>query len=113
LSTDNRFFLGGFLNLSGFQSRDLSGEYVGLGQLVYLYELRGASSAFDTPLYLGGSLEAGNTWERSDDISFESLIPAGSVFLGADTFLGPFYLGAGIAESGRSAFYMFLGVPFQ
>ena len=42
----------------------------------------------------------------------DSLIPAGSLFLGVDTFLGPFYLGAGYAESGNASLYMRLGKLF-
>ena len=31
---------------------------------------------------------------------------------GADTFAGPFYLAYGQTDSGRGAFYMYLGRPF-
>ncbi|MEZ5581668.1 MAG: hypothetical protein R3F37_01785 [Candidatus Competibacteraceae bacterium] len=57
LGPQNRFLLGGFLNLSGFQSRELSGEYLALGQIIYLHRLDDASAAFTIPVYLGGSLE--------------------------------------------------------
>ena len=64
------------------------------------------------PVYLGASLEAGNAWEESGDITLSSLIPAGSVFLGVDSLLGPFYFGGGFAEGGQKSFYMYLGRPF-
>jgi len=64
------------------------------------------------PWYIGGSLEYGNVWEDSSDISWDSGIAAGSLFLGADTPLGPFYLGYGHAEQGRDAAFLYLGKSF-
>lgn len=112
LGPQNRFFLGGFLNLSGFQTRQLSGEYAGLAELIYLRRLDNTSAAFTLPIYFGASLEAGNTWENSDDISLESVRMAGSLFLGLDTPIGPLYLGGGYAEGGFGSAYLFLGRPF-
>ncbi|MEE4377108.1 MAG: patatin-like phospholipase family protein [Candidatus Competibacteraceae bacterium] len=112
LGPQNRFLLGGFLNLSGFQSRELSGEYLGLGQLVYLHRLDDASAAFTLPIYLGGSLEIGNVWEDVDDLKLDTLLTAGSLFLGLDTPLGPLYLGGGYAEGGNGSLYLFLGQTF-
>ena len=37
---------------------------------------------------------------------------AGCAFLGGDTPIGPMYLGYGLAESGNSAAYFFLGQSF-
>ena len=34
---------------------------------------------------------------------------AGSVFLAADTWIGPFYFAWGHASGGQSSFYIFLG----
>jgi NTE family protein len=36
---------------------------------------------------------------------------AASVFVGADTVIGPLYLGAGHTFGGQSAVYLFLGRP--
>jgi len=63
-------------------------------------------------LYLGVSLEVGNAWQNSGDISFSNSLTAGSVFVGADTFIGPVYLAGGLAEGGNSALYLFVGRPF-
>lgn len=102
----NRFFLGGFVNLSGFGERDLSGQHAALVRGLYY---RRVADVFFQPVYVGGSLEAGNVWEDSDDIAADELITAASVFLGADTPLGPFYLGYGRADTGKGAFYLYLG----
>ena len=112
MGVENLFLLGGFLNLSGYQRGQLSGEYAALGELIYMYRLDSASSAFAIPIYAGGSLEIGGAWNDYDDISVDSLIPAGSLFLGVDTPLGPFYLAGGLAEGGNASMSILLGRLF-
>jgi len=108
----NYFPLGGFLRLSGLSRGEISGPHTGLLRLVYYRELfSAAGSAFDTPLYLGASLETGNAWQSRSAMSFDSVITNGSVFAGIDTFLGPLYLAAGFAEGGSNSFYLFFGNP--
>ena len=63
------------------------------------------------PLYLGASVEAGNVWERRADMKIDSTHVNGSLFVGLDTYIGPVYVAAGFAESGRTNFYLFLGSP--
>lgn len=109
---EDLFLLGGFLNLSGYQLGDIAGQNVALGELIYMYRLDSASSAFSIPLYAGGSLEVGGVWESLDHVEADSIIPAGSLFLGADTPLGPFYLGAGFAKDSQASLYMMLGKLF-
>lgn len=106
------FLQGGFLNLSGYQSGQLSGQYAALGELIAMYRLNDASAAFTLPIFAGGSLELGGVWNDYRDVTLDSLIPAGSLFLGVDTWLGPFYLGAGYAEGGNASLYMQLGKLF-
>ena len=109
-SVVNPYLLGGFLNLSGLRYQQLEGSYLGLGRVVYYHRVA------QVPLiggnfYAGGSLEAGNTWQQRGDASTGNLITAGSVFVAADTFLGPFYLAYGRASGGASSFYLLLGRP--
>ena len=108
----NFFPLGGFLRLSGLERGEISGPHAGLAKLVWFRRSgETGGGVFDVPLYLGASLEAGNVWEQRSDLSFESLIFNGSIFAGLDTWLGPLFLAAGIAEGGHSSFYLFLGSP--
>ncbi len=102
------FRMGGFLNLSGFNQRDLSGPYAALARTIYLRDL--GTSLVRT--YAGGSFEIGNVWQERDDIGFDDLRYGGSLFLGADTILGPVYVGYGIGDGGNDAFYLFLGRPW-
>jgi NTE family protein len=105
----NLFQLGGFLNLSGFNNNALSGQHS--AKLAGVYYKRFTQLKF-LPWYIGGSLELGNVWEDRDDISADSAIISGSVFLGADTPIGPFYTGYGYAEGGNSSLFLFLGKAF-
>ncbi len=100
--------LGGFLNLSGFNQRELSGPYAGLARAIYLREL----GAGLVRTYAGASLEAGNTWQERADIRFDDTRIAGSLFVGADTILGPVYIGYGHAGGGNNALYLYLGRPW-
>jgi len=104
------FTLGGFLQLSGLRTDQLRGNYLGFGRVVYLHEI-GRSSAIGKGIYVGGSLELGDTWGNRSDVSVTGLTGAASVFFAADSYLGPFYLAYGHATNGNSSFYLFLGRP--
>ena len=62
-------------------------------------------------LFVGGSLEAGNAWLTRRDISLGDLRGAGSLFVGADTGIGPLYLSVVSAPKGFTGLYLFLGRP--
>ena len=64
------------------------------------------------PLYVGGSIEAGNTFDELRNVEASALIVAGSVFFGMDTPFGPLYLAYGMAEGDRQSGYLFLGQRF-
>ena len=106
------FTLGGFLRLSGLERGEISGPHAALTRLVYYRRVSESTGGiFDVPIYLGASLETGNTWSDRGDISFDSALVNGGVFAGFDTAIGPVYLGAGLAEGGRSNYYLFFGAP--
>lgn len=102
------FNLGGFLQLSGLRTDQLSGDYLGFARAVYYHQI-GNMPLLGRGIYVGGSLEAGNVWAKRGNISATGLVTAGSVFVAADTWLGPFYFAWGHASGGRSSFYIFLG----
>jgi NTE family protein len=107
------FSLGGFLRLSGLVPDERTGPNQLFGSVVAYRRI--ANPRFFTlqlPLYLGGSIEAGNTFDALRDVEASALIVAGSVFLGLDTPLGPLYLAYGTAEGGRHSGYLFLGQRF-
>ena len=57
------------------------------------------------------TLEAGNAWLSSRSVSLQDLRWGSSAFLGADTGLGPLYLGLTWAPRGRTGVYLMLGRP--
>ncbi|MFT5234836.1 MAG: NTE family protein [Shewanella sp.] len=102
--------LGGFLNLSGYHKNSLVGAHKIFGAFVYQYDLgRDVLGMTDYPLYLGGSLEAGNVWQNKDNIDLNDLIYSGSAFFGTDTTMGPAALGFGWADDGEMTLFLFLG----
>lgn len=105
---------GGLFHLSGYQRDELSGRHAAVGRVIYYQRIRSnpLRGLLDATLYTGASLELGNAWQSSRDISLSNTITAGALFIGADTFIGPVYLAGGLAEGGRSALYLFIGRPF-
>lgn len=104
-------WLGGFGRLSGLRDGQLFGQYLGLARLSSYYRISKLPSLVGSGVYVGGSLETGNVWNRTEDIGLSNLIWSGSLFGAADTILGPIYLGWGIAEGGQNTFFLSLGLP--
>lgn len=103
----DRFRLGGFLNLSGYTEDSLSGQQAGVLSAIYYRRFEGLPFL---SWYLGGSLEYGGVWEDKGDL-FDDAIPSGSLFLGADSPIGPLYIGYGHAEGGYDSIFFYLGRP--
>ncbi len=99
------FELGGFWDLSGFAQDELSGQNVGRLSAGY-YRRIGHGRM---PLYAGVTLEKGNAWNSRDEMSIDDARSAGSLWLGADTPIGPLYVGYGLAEGDRDSFYIVIG----
>ena len=105
-----RYALGGFHRLSGYQPNQLTGNHALLLRLTWYRRLT------QTPLltrgfFVGGTLEAGNAWARREQISLGDLRTGLSLFLGADTGIGPLYLGLTHAPRGRSGVALLIGRP--
>jgi NTE family protein len=105
--------LGGFLNLSGLPRGTLFGENSALAELVYYRKVADVNPGIGRAIYAGASIEAGEIWGDTRGFHLNDIVMAGSVFLGADTFIGPLYLGIGLAEGGDAAIYLQLGPPFR
>ncbi|MCI0430534.1 MAG: patatin-like phospholipase family protein [Rhodospirillales bacterium] len=109
----DRFQLGGPFRLSGLTTGAITGEAALLSRLVYYNRLkRFGPGFFHVPLYLGGSVEYGNVFDDTDDVSFGDMLYGGSLFLGADTFVGPAFVGYGYTEGGEHSVYLLVGSYF-
>jgi NTE family protein len=102
------FFLGGFLNLSGFDPYELSGQHMAHGLVGFMRRMDRDSIV---PIYIGATLEAGNTWQTSEEVGSDWLV-GGSAYLGLDTFIGPVYIGYAAAQEDHSTVFIYLGAPF-
>jgi NTE family protein len=112
-SPQELFTLGGFLELSGLPQDSFIGTQYGLFRTLFYRRIsKGGTGVFEFPAYLGFSLEAGNVWDRRDDVDLGDLTLAGSVFAGAESPVGPIYLAVGHAETGNTAFYLLVGRTF-
>jgi NTE family protein len=97
------------IDLTSTIAKSWGGEHYGRMAAV-CYRKLGESKFF--PLYAGLSLEAGNVFQNRDDISFDNMLYAGSLWVAADTPIGPLYVACGYADGGASSFHIFLGRAF-
>jgi len=105
------FTLGGPLQLSGYRIQEFSGQRYGFGRLMYYNRTVPLPDLLGSGVYLGTSLEAGQMHGRVDGLPDGGTMWSGSLFLGADTFAGPAYVGLGFGEGGRYSIYLLIGAP--
>ena len=106
----DQFTLGGFQQLSGYRPDQLSGNAVLFGRLNW-YTRLSQTPVFARGFFVGASLEAGNAWDDRSQLGLRNLRGGGSVYLGADTGLGPMYLGITYAPRGELGVALFIGRP--
>jgi len=105
------FTLGGPLRLSGYRINEFAGARMGLGRLLYYNRALKLPALLVPGAYAGASIEAGQVHDRLDGSPDGGTIWSGSLFLGADTFVGPAYFGFGVGEGGRFSLYLLIGAP--
>ncbi len=106
---ESQFATGGLFSLPGYPADALVGQHAGGVGLTYLYRLA-PGSLF--PLYAGASIHAANAWREYAGVSLDGILRGESLLLGAETPLGPLYLGLGHGSSGRHVIYFTLGKPW-
>ena len=110
LGAIDEYSLGGFQQLSGYRVGQVAGNYLVFGRMTY-YRRLPWSPGVARAMFVGGSLEAGNAWTERRDISLGDLRAGSSLFVGADTGIGPLYLSIVSAPRGYTGLYLFLGRP--
>lgn len=98
------FQLGGFLRLSGYQFEELIGADYTLARLVYYYRYTTLPPQLGGGIYIGGSVEVGRIRDGLDQSITGDPQGAASLFVGADTALGPLRLAVGHAEGGHTSY---------
>jgi NTE family protein len=106
----DQFTLGGFQQLSGYRAGQLSGNAVLFGRLNW-YRRLADTPVFARGFFAGATLEAGNAWESRSQLGLAHLRGGGSLYLGADTGIGPMYLGLTYAPRGELGVALFIGRP--
>lgn len=105
------FTLGGPLRLSGYRINEFAGSRMGFGRLMYYNRALKLPALLVPGAYAGASIEAGQIHERLDGSLDGNTIWSGSVFVAADTFIGPCYFGFGVGDGGRYSLYLLVGAP--
>ncbi|WP_374567782.1 patatin-like phospholipase family protein [Ideonella sp.] len=105
-----QYSLGGFQRLSGYQPNQLAGNAVLFGRLNWYMRLA-EPPVFARGFFVGASLEAGNAWASRRQVSLGDLRGGASLYLGADTGIGPMYLGLTWAPQGEAGLALMIGRP--
>ncbi len=104
--------LGGFGRLSAYGTDELFGQEAVLARVLGFQELFAVNLAgLRTRVYAGLSYETGNVWYE-EDADLDDLLWSSTVFLGADTLLGPMYFGYAIGGDDRDRWYFNIGASF-
>ena len=99
------------MQLSGYRPGELLGDRVGFGRVSYYQRLPWTNNVLGNRVFAGVSTEFGKireTFQQSADAKLRSSL---GIFIGADTPIGPLYLGYGRARDRGTIFYFFLGQP--
>ncbi len=107
------YTLGGLFNLSGYVPYSFNSHNMALGVLKYRYQIKdgGFFGALNAPLYAGFSLEVGDAWD-DNEFGYNNIKKSATIYVAADTILGPFYLAYGHSSEGDSSGYLYLGEKF-
>jgi NTE family protein len=100
---------GGFLQQSGLPAGALLGQRLSFGRAVYSYRL--LEQRLLDGFYVGASAEVGRMDQPIVPGNLTGTLVSGAVFFGADTVIGPVYLGYGYTSGGFRSAYFFLGRP--
>ena len=107
------FLLGGFLRGSGYRMDELLGNQVALVRGIYSYQIAALPAVLGRGIFVGASIEGTQAAMGVDPATDKKVRPSASIFVGADTFLGPAYLawGHAFSDDDPNALYLLLGSP--
>jgi NTE family protein len=105
------FTLGGPQRLSAYRLSEFTGREYALGRLMYYKRAVHLPDILGSGVYVGASAEVGRITGGADSAASPGTLWSGSGFLGADTFIGPLYLGLGVGKDNRWSLFLLLGAP--
>lgn len=108
------YTLGGLFNLSGYVPYSFNGDNMALAILRYTYEIKdgGFFGTLNAPLYAGFSLEGGTTWNSGQKVEAKDIKKSATIYVAADTLLGPLYFAFASSADGDTSVYLYLGEKF-
>lgn len=117
LPYEEAFTLGGFQSLSGygqwrFRARDALFGRLGYQRVIKPplgLELGGIISR----MYAGGSLEGARMKGTFDPLTPDGRYYSASLYIGADTLIGPVFFGVGQGAGGNHALWLSIGIPWM
>lgn len=112
-----RFAIGGLFNMSGAYYGRYTGADMFISSLIGMKRVN-LKSFWGIPIYVGASIETAHLNQDSNNKLFDNSDwgnwkKAGSVFVAADSIVGPLYLAVGQTSDHDSAVYFFWGRPFR
>lgn len=106
---NSEFRIGGYGLLTGLNSHQLTGDYMGVASLIY-YQRYEPFPVLDG--LIGLTLEYGGAWSSRETISSESAATSLGAFIGADTPIGTLQFGFAVTGDGQSNIYSRIGRVF-
>jgi NTE family protein len=97
--------------MSAYRINELSGRRYTYGRVSYYNRTIPLPDLLGSGVYVGGAAEMARMTDRSDGLPSPGTVWSSSLFLGADTFLGPAYAGVGVGGGGRWSVFILLGAP--
>ena len=101
------FQWGGFLQQSGYPTGALIGERIAFARAMYYHRI--LRSGLLEGMYGGASLEFGKVGNPLVPGNPDGLLKSMSLFVAADSPLGPVYVGYGRSTDGNNSWYFYLG----
>jgi len=105
------FTLSDFTRLAALSREDTGGERAAYAAVSLQHRIASLPTRVGRGVYLGGTFEVGRVWARREETGFDGIRPAGGLFVGADSVLGPIYAGFGVGYGGNTSLYVLLGRP--
>ena len=108
----DRYALGGFTRMSGLEPGQMQGDEYALAVAGTYARIGSIGQPLGGSVYLGALGEVGQTWQEDPATALTGRRAGFSAFLGAETMLGPMYLGYGWTDGGDDSIYFYLGHVF-
>ncbi|MBK9089536.1 MAG: patatin-like phospholipase family protein [Holophagales bacterium] len=106
------FTLSDFTRLAALSREVAGGERAAYAAVSVQHRIASLPTRIGRGVYVGGTFEMGRVWARREETGFDGTRPAGGLFVGADSVLGPIYAGFGVGYGGNTSLYVLLGRPY-